>query len=147
MGTLIARDASGPAFKFQLLIYPATDQRAGHDSHRRNGSGYLLTSDLMTWFRNHYLDPSEHTDWRASPLVADNLSALPPAFVLTAGYDPLVDEGKAYADALQNAGVDVTYQCFDGQVHGFITMGKVIDQANEAVTACANALRTALVTD
>ena len=98
----------------------------------------------MTWFRDHYLDASQTTDWRASPLLAENHNALPPAFVLTAGYDPLVDEGKAYADALQGAGVAVTYQCFEEQIHGFITMGKVIDQANEAVTACANALRAGL---
>lgn len=146
VGALIARDA-GPSFQFQLLIYPATDQRAGHDSHQRNGTGYMLTNDLMTWFRNHYLDASDHADWRASPLLASNHADLPPAFVLTAGYDPLVDEGKAYADALQSAGVEVSYQCFDEQIHGFITMGKVIDQANEAVSACANALSAALSRD
>jgi len=103
-----------------------------------------LTSALMTWFRDHYLDAGEHSDWRASPLLAESHKGLPPAFVLTAGYDPLVDEGKAYADALQNAGTEVVYQCFDEQIHGFITMGKVIDQANEAVAVCANALRAGL---
>lgn len=145
VGAMIARDAGGPVLKFQLLIYPATDQRAGHASHDRNGEGYMLTSELMTWFRHHYLDHSDYQDWRASPLLADSHADLPPAFVLTAGFDPLVDEGHAYATALSEAGGDVSYQCFDGQIHGFITMGKVIDEANEAVTACAKALRTALM--
>jgi acetyl esterase len=98
----------------------------------------------MAWFRDNYLDTTEYSDWRASPLLAANHKNLPPAFVLTAGYDPLVDEGQAYANALQSAGVDVTYRCFDQQIHGFITMGRVIDQANEAVSACADALRAGL---
>lgn len=143
--SLLARDRGGPSVKFQLLIYPATDQRANSESHRRNGEGYLLTSDMMTWFRSQYhAGADEFLDWRASPLLAESHANLPPALVLTAGYDPLVDEGQAYARALAQAGVPVESVCYEGQIHGFITMGKVIDEANEAVARCATALSTAL---
>ncbi|MEZ5727282.1 MAG: alpha/beta hydrolase [Burkholderiaceae bacterium] len=138
---LAARDAGGPALAFQLLIYPATDMRLAMASHGRNGSGYLLTSDLIGWFRGNYVGPEQYDDWRASPLLAESFVNLPPALVLTAGYDPLVDEGKAYADVLAAAGVPVEYVCYEGQIHGFITMGKVLDQANHAVARCAAALK------
>lgn len=142
---LMARDAGGPGIRYQLLIYPATDQRAGSESHRRNGEGYLLTADLMAWFRRQYHnDEGEYLDWRASPLLAGSHAGLPPALVLTAGYDPLVDEGQAYARALSDAGVSVESVCYEGQIHGFITMGKLIDEANEAVERCASALAKAL---
>ena len=85
----------------QLLIYPATDQRMRHASHEANGAGYLLTRELIEYFRGHYLpDAKQYDDWRASPLLAKDLSGLPPAYVLTAGFDPLVDEGKEYAERL-----------------------------------------------
>ncbi|MEZ5661243.1 MAG: alpha/beta hydrolase [Burkholderiaceae bacterium] len=143
--SLLARDAGKPSIKFQLLIYPATDQRAGFESHRRNGEGYLLTADLMAWFRDQYhSSPDEYLDWRASPLLAPSHADLPPALVLTAGYDPLIDEGQAYARALSQAGTTVESICFDGQIHGFITMGKVIDEANHAVERCCAALAKAL---
>ena len=145
VAALCARDAGAPDLRLQLLIYPATDQRGGHDSHRRNGDGYLLTRATMDWFRDQYHgDPTEYMDWRASPLLASDFSGLAPAFVLTAGYDPLVDEGIEYADKLRQAGVDVQAICYDAQIHGFITMGRVIDQADEAVASCAQALRRAL---
>ncbi len=143
--SLLARDQQGPAPAFQLLIYPAVDQRAGHDSHQRNGEGYLLTRVLMQWFRDQYHNhPDEYLDWRASPLLAHSLAGLPPALVLTAEYDPLVDEGQAYAAALSSAGVPVETISYPGQVHGFITMGKVLDDANHAVDVCARAVRNAL---
>src|SRR5262245_19255213 len=97
--SLLARDASGPAIAFQLLIYPGTDFRMGFQSVERNGTGYLLTKDGMLYFRGHYVPRAEDwLDWRASPILAGSLAGLPPAYVLTAGYDPLVDEGAAYAD-------------------------------------------------
>ncbi|MDP3519580.1 MAG: alpha/beta hydrolase [Hydrogenophaga sp.] len=130
---------------FQLLIYPATDQHPTHGSRQRNAQGYLLTADTMAWFHDHYItDPALDDDWRASPLRADSLAGLPPALVLTAGFDPLRDEGVAYAQRLSEAGVRATLLSFERQIHGFILMGRVIDEANEAVALCADALRRAL---
>ena len=141
---LLLRDAGEAAPALQLLIYPATDQRAGAPSHRSNAQGYLLTADSVAWYRGHYLpDPAQWTDWRASPLLAPDLSRLPPALVLTAGFDPLRDEGRQYADALSTAGNRVQVVCFERQVHGFITMSKVIDEARTAVALCGAALRQA----
>ena len=99
----------------------------------------------MDWFRSHYVrGPDDHRDWRCSPLLAPDLSRLPPALVLTAEYDPLRDEGQAYADRMREAGVDVAYTCCPGMIHGFILMGKVIPAANEAVQRCARGLASAL---
>jgi acetyl esterase len=142
---IAARDADGPALRFQLLIYPATDQRRTAPSHTRNGQGYLLTSDSVRYFHDNYIaDPGQDLDWRASPLLREDLGGLPPAFVLTAGYDPLRDEGLQYAQRLTEAGNQATLVCFERQIHGFITMGKVIDEANVAVQLCAAQLRLAL---
>ena len=144
---LAVRDAGGPKLKYQLLIYPATDQRMRHPSHKSNGAGYLLTRELIEYFRGHYLPDAKHyEDWRASPLLAKDLSGLPPAYVLTAGFDPLVDEGREYADRLAAAGVEVEYRCFDDMVHGFIIMGGVLDTARVAVAGCAARLRQAFGT-
>lgn len=138
--------AEAPA-RLQLLIYPATDMRAVAPSHTANGQGYVLTSDSIAWFRGHYIaDAAQWVDWRASPLLAEDLSHLPPALVLTAGFDPLRDEGRQYADALSAAGVPAQYVCFERQIHGFITMGRVIDEAHTALDLCAASLRRALLT-
>ena len=142
---LTLRDAGDAAPAHQLLIYPATDQRAVAPSHTANGQGYLLTSDSVAYYRGHYFaSESDWTDWRASPLLAADLSRLPPALVLTAGFDPLRDEGRQYADALSAAGNRVQYVCFERQVHGFITMSRVLDEARSAVALCAAVLREAL---
>jgi acetyl esterase len=141
---IAARDGGGPVLSFQLLIYPATDMRAVAPSHTRNGQGYLLTADTVAYFRGHYVDEKQYDDWRASPLLHEDLSRLPPAFVLTAGYDPLRDEGLQYAQRLTEAGNVSTLVCFERQIHGFILMGKVIDEANAAVQLCAAQLRQAL---
>jgi acetyl esterase len=115
-------------------------------SHTTNGEGYLLTRDTIGYFHDHYIDDARHDlDWRASPLLHADLSKLPPALVLTAGYDPLRDEGLAYAAQLTQAGNRVTYVCFERQIHGFITMGRVLDEANAAVSMCAAELRRALM--
>jgi acetyl esterase len=126
---------------FQLLIYPATDQRMLTESLKRNGEGYLLTCTLMEKFRSYYLTRREdYLDWRASPALAKSLAGLPPAFVLTAGFDPLQDEGREYAERLKREGVEVEYRDFPDMIHGFIVMGGVLDAANEAVAECCAAL-------
>ena len=139
------RDAGEAQPAAQLLIYPATDQRALAPSHTANGQGYLLTSDSIRYYRSRYLpEPLQWSDWRASPLLAADHSRLPPALVLTAGYDPLRDEGRQYADALSAAGNRVQYLCFERQVHGFITMSRILDEARTAVVVCGAWLRDAL---
>lgn len=130
---------------FQLLIYPATNMLCDAPSHGQFGKGYMLTSEAIEWFRGNYVqDASLYTDWRASPLFASSHAALPPAFVLIAGFDPLSDEGLMYADVLSKAGVKTQVINFERQIHGFITMGRVIDEANTAVSVCALSLRNAL---
>jgi len=129
---------------FQLLIYPANDQRCDTESHRRNAAGYLLTREGIEFFRRCYLPEKKHwADWRASPLLAASHADLPPAFVITAGYDPLLDEGRAYAERLANAGVEVAYREYSDMVHGFLLFGGVLDTANTAVADCCAALRGA----
>jgi acetyl esterase len=141
---LMARDQAGPPLACQLLIYPATDQRCEFPSHARNGEGYLLTKEAIRFFRAGYLpDPKDRTDWRASPLLASSHAGLPPAFVLTAGYDPLVDEGRAYAERLAAAGVEVSYREYSDMVHGFVLFGGVVDAASTAVAECCGQLRRA----
>jgi acetyl esterase len=127
-----------------LLIYPATDMRGTTPSHASNGQGYLLTADTIAYFHDHYIDDARHDlDWRASPLLREDLRGLPSALVLTAGYDPLRDEGLMYAQRLTQAGNRATCICFERQIHGFILMGKVIDEANDAVAICAASLAQA----
>jgi acetyl esterase/lipase len=132
------------AVAFQLLIYPATDQRMQSASLARNGEGYLLTRTMMDKFRAYYLPRREdHTDWRASPLLAKSLAGVAPAFVLTAGFDPLLDEGRDYAGRLAREGIEVAYRCYEDMIHGFILMGGVLESANAAVAECCAALRRA----
>jgi len=136
---------SAPPLAFQLLIYPATDMLRRAPSHTSNAQGYLLTADTMRWFHDHYIsDADDDIDWRASPLLHPDLRHAPPAFVMTAGYDPLRDEGLQYSHALTLAGNRATHVCFERQIHGFILMGRVIEEANAAVRMCAAQLRDAL---
>jgi acetyl esterase len=133
--SLAARDSGGPAIAGQVLIYPATDFAMKHPSHSEPETSILLTHTVIKWFRDHYLnDLSDGQDWRASPARASTLAGLPPAYVLTAGADPLRDEGDEYAARLKEAGVAVTYKNFPGQFHGFFTMGKLLQQANVAAS-------------
>jgi acetyl esterase len=139
------RDGGGFKPRLQLLIYPGTDMRAVAPSHTSNGQGYMLTSDSIQYFRGHYVpNVKDWSDWRTSPLLHPDLSKLPPALVITAGYDPLRDEGRQYADALSKAGVPTQYVCFERQIHGFITMGRVIDESNTAVALAAMAVQRAM---
>ena len=140
---LALRDQLSQPLACQLLIYPVTDLRLESDSIHRYASGYGLTTSAMRYFRDVYLRAeSDQLDSRASPLLATDLSKLPPALVLTAGFDPLRDEGRAFADALSAAGNRVQYVCFERQIHGFIIMGGIIDEANTAVALCIDYLRT-----
>jgi acetyl esterase/lipase len=130
---IAARDGNGPAISGQLLIYPAIDFAMTHPSHSEPETSILLTHSVIKWFRDHYLNGAADVgDWRASPVRAKTLVGLPPAYVLTAGADPLRDEGDEYARHLKQAGVPVTYRHFPGQFHGFFTMGKLLPQANVA---------------
>jgi len=139
--SLHARDHGGPPIAYQLLVYPATDQRLQHPSIRRNGEGYLLTKKGMDYFQAQYLPRKEDlVDWRASPLLAKSLAGLPPAYVVTAGYDPLLDEGRAYAERMAKEGVEVAYREYPDMVHGFILFGGVLDTANSAVAECCEKL-------
>jgi len=138
---LHARDHGLPPIAYQLLVYPATDQRLQHPSIRRNGEGYLLTKKGMDYFQAQYLPRKEDlVDWRASPLLAKSLAGLPPAYVITAGYDPLLDEGRAYAERMAREGVEVAYREYSDMVHGFILFGGVLDTANAAVAECCEKL-------
>jgi acetyl esterase len=128
-----ARDGNGPDIAGQVLIYPAIDFALTHPSHSEPETSILLTHSVIRWFRDHYLTgAADISDWRASPARAGTLIGLPPAYVLTAGADPLRDEGDEYAHRLKEAGVPVTYRTFPGQFHGFFTMGKLLQQANVA---------------
>jgi len=139
-----ARDAGGPAVAFQLLIYPATDMTLSLPSYRDNGEGYLLETATMAWFIDHYLGATDPRDPDASPLFADDLSGLPPALVVTAGFDPLRDEGEAYAERLRQAGGAVTTSRYDGMFHGFYGLDSLFDAAAAATAETVGALRHAL---
>ena len=142
---LMARDAGGPAIALQVLLYPVTDVGSESPSYTDFAEGYMLTRESMRWFTAHYLSRKEDaTDWRVSPLRAPSLAGLPPALVITAGFDPLSDEGAAYAVALRKAGVTVDYVSFGGMIHGFAGMGRVLDSALRAVALIGASLRQAL---
>jgi len=129
----------------QVLIYPLVDFALDTVSHSRFAQGHLLTRDNLLWTRSSYLhDERDIGDWRASPLRAPDLSRLPPAYIVTAGFDPLRDEGRLYAERLAQAGVAVTHECFEGQLHGFIVMGGVIAAANHAIYRIGQAMRSQL---
>jgi len=138
--SLHARE-NGPKLAGQLLVYPATDFSRKHPSHSEPETSILLTHTVVTWFMNNYLGDADINDCRASPARARTLADLPPAYVLTAGADPLRDEGDEYAARLKEAGVAVTYRHFPGQFHGFFTMGKLLNQANIAVGEIATWLK------
>jgi acetyl esterase len=131
---LAARDGNGPKLAGQVLIYPATDFSNNTPSHSEPETSILLTHSVIKWFCNHYLGDADISDWRASPARAKTLAGLPPAYVLTAGGDPLRDEGDEYAKRLKQDGVPITYRHFAGQFHGFFTMGKLLNQANIAAS-------------
>lgn len=138
----LARAAGGPRLAFQVLVYPAVDLAGDHESRHTNGEGYFLTNETMIWFGHHYLDGRDPATPRVSPLSATDFTRLPPALVLTAGYDPLRDEGIAYADALEAAGVEVERVHFENQIHGFFDFDFLADCA-PARARVADVLRRA----
>jgi acetyl esterase len=140
----MARDQGGPALRFQLLIYPVTDADFDRPSYRENASGYLLETVAMSWFWDHYVpDPARRAESYAAPLRAADLSGLPEALVMTAEFDPLRDEGEAYAQRLAAAGVPTIHRRYDGMIHGFFAMSAVVPRARTAVEEAAAALRKA----
>jgi acetyl esterase/lipase len=142
--SIAARDSGGPTPVFQFLIYPGTDMAMQTVSISRHAEQLPLTRKGMQWFVDHYLrGPQDVHDWRASPLRAASLRGLPPALIVTAGFDPLGDEGEAFAKALSSAGVAVELQRFEGQIHGFITMGRIVADARRATDLGAARLRAA----
>jgi acetyl esterase len=129
------RGVDGPHLAAQLLLYPATDfqDESAHPSREENAKGYLLTADDMAWFGEQYVpEGADRRDPRLSVLAAPDLSGLPPAVVATAEYDPLRDEGEAYAAALAAAGVPVVQRRFDGLIHGFFGLGPLSPAADRA---------------
>jgi acetyl esterase len=145
VAALMARDGALPPVAFQLLLYPVTDMAQDQPSYSRFTAGLPLTAGGMRWFRGHYApDPASWEDWRASPLRARTLAGAAPAFVLTVGHDPLCDEGRAYAVALEEAGVPVTHLHAADLLHGALTMAAVVRPAMDLVEAAGRALRRAL---
>ncbi|HEX4107359.1 MAG TPA: alpha/beta hydrolase [Solirubrobacteraceae bacterium] len=124
---LMARERGGPDIALQILLYPIVDAVNESSSRSENGEGYLLTQASMRWFEDHYLNGADvdASDLRVSPLHGD-LSGLPPAIVVTAGYDPLRDEGNAYAAKLKEAGVPTVHLQNPGMIHGFMWLGGAI---------------------
>jgi acetyl esterase len=137
----------GPAPVFQLLVYPVTDLVEKRRSYELFKDGFLLTSAEMDWFRDHYVpQEADRSDPRVSILRADDLSGLPPALVVTAGFDPLRDEGEAYAQALRDAGNVVAQRRFEGLIHGFFNMSGSSRVSRDAVVEIAGATRALLAT-
>ena len=140
VAALRVRDSVGSALVAQALLYPVTDHATldRHASRQDHAETFPIRKPLMAWFHNHYFghdEPMDEPD--ASPLHHPDLSGAAQAYVMTAGLDPLMDEGKAYADALQAAGVDVEYSCWETTIHGFLQMGQVIPAAEDALIEAA----------
>src|SRR5262249_47162333 len=141
----MARDRGGPDIALQVLLCPAMDMSKNSESRRALAAGYFLNQAIIDWTVAHYCAPGDDlTDPRISPLLADDLSGLPPAQVHTAEFDPLRSEGAAYADRPKRAGVDVRHTCHPGMIHHFYAMGGVIPYARTALADAGAAIRKAL---
>jgi acetyl esterase len=141
---IMARDGGLPPLVYQLLVYPATDMAMVTRSSQTATVG-ILTTPTMKWFIDHYLrGPKDISDWRASPLRAADLSGVAPALVLTCSYDPLCDEGIAYAQRLEREGVRVMHLHYSDQLHGFVGQGKIIRAAGTVLDMMAAALKKVL---
>jgi acetyl esterase len=140
----MARDAGGPAITFAALIYPAVDMTVEGGSVVENAKGYFLEAEGMEWFYNHYVSQEHRTNPLASPMLHGDLSGLPPSFITTCEFDPLRDEGEAYADALRASGVPVENKRYDGLIHGAINMAGVLDGGRQMIADVADRLRIAL---
>src|SRR2546430_5099540 len=143
--SLMAREQGGPPITSQVLVYPVIDAACDAPSYTENAEGYFLEASGMRWFWDHYLGPDgDGTHHHASPNRASDLSALPPAGVVTARFDPSRDEGEAYADALGAAGVSVVSRRYDGMIHGFVSMPMLFPEADDAVAHIADAVQGSL---
>ena len=140
----LARDEGGPNIKGQILITPVTDATDNSPSMDENAEGFILTKALMDWFINHYTDEADRTNPKVSPLLAKDLTKLPPGLVVTAEFDPLRDQGNAYAAALSKAGVSASAVTYPGQIHTSFTAVGMIPSANEAREKIATALKSFL---
>jgi len=143
---MMARDRSGPALKFQLLIYPVTDfTEHATQSERDYGQGYFLDTELMDWFADQYFanEADRHLPY-GSPSKASDLRGLPAAMVITGECDPLCDQGEAYADKLRHAGVAVQLKRYDGMIHPFLSLAGIVDAGRDAIKDSAAAVRQAL---
>ena len=141
---LMAADRGGPEIALQLLIYPVTDVNFNTVSYSDNAEGYSLTKVGMQWYWEHYLEnDADALNPYAAPLQAESLVGQPPALVITAEFDPLRDEGEAYAKRLTEAGVATTVTRYDGMIHGFFSMTAVVDKSQQAMDQAASALRSA----
>jgi acetyl esterase len=142
---LMSRDRRGPPIRFQALVYPIVDCDLNRQSCLENAEGYFLTRSQMIWFWDQYLpDVPRRAEPYASPLRAASHAGLPPAYILTAEFDPLRDEGEAYAETLRRAGVAVTLHRYDGLIHAFMRRVEIFDAAKQAIAEMGQALRTAL---
>jgi acetyl esterase len=144
--TQLALSRQGPSIAYQLLAYPVVSMKmdADYESRKTFGQGeYFLSMKDINWLSDMYFtDPKRESESvLASPILNEDLAALPPALVITAGHDPLRDEGKDYADRLKAAGVDAEYQCFESTIHGFMTFGGALDVGKEALELAAQKLR------
>ena len=136
------RDGAGPKLKAQILVYPAVDLSMSGDYYGRFTKDLILTDETMRWFIDLYIPKVEdRKNWRASPLLAPSLKGLPPSLVLLAGFDPLCAEGEAYAARLSKEGVEVRHARYPGQIHGFLSNGKLLPKANAAIEDIAAALK------
>ena len=144
---LLARDAGGPALAMQVLVYPVTDCEFTTSSYSENRDGYLLSADEMRWFFSCYTrGGADPADWRISPLRAANVAGVAPALVLTAEFDPLRDEGEAYARRLADAGVTVELKRYDGMIHAFFGLSEAFDASRDALSLVGTTLRRAFGT-
>lgn len=142
---LAAKQKGAPKLSFQLLIYPTLQMRADTQSMKQHAEGYFLEKKTMDWFYDQYLAAdSDLNDPRLSPLAATDLAGLPRAYIVTAGYDPLRDEGKAYAEKLNRAGVAAVHVNYDGMIHGFFNMTAAVPAAKQAIADAAAALKEAM---
>jgi len=136
------RDEQGIELDFQVLIYPQTDLTLSHPSINQFGNGYLLEKEALDWYISRYLPQGiKRDDPRVSPLFQPQFEGLPPALIITAEFDPLKDEGEAYAYKLQTASVPTTLTCYSGMLHGFFQMGGVIDEGRKAIEQVGHALK------
>jgi acetyl esterase len=143
----LAASAGVPVPACQVLIYPAVDFSLETESHQELADGHIIPRDRIVWYMEQYLrGESDKADLRASPARAASLTGQPPAMIVTAGFDPLREEGRAYGDALRRAGVEVVYREFPGQIHAFVSLTKAIPQGMTATLEIADYLRKRLST-